>query len=175
MRNRLENLLSQIAPPIHDSRSVRALKAFETIHTGIEVDPDAAKFEFRNPIILDLRKNSQTKDKPYPYTSHLIIEHVFHVSRLLESRNIHLKYVEQSGDTYIMFRTNSGLMQYSTINNKHWIKYLMIYATGSEDPEKIGEGEFRLQLMSDKDGRMDYSVNIIYIQGGIKLTLAPVS
>jgi hypothetical protein len=134
MNNRVQNLLSQIAPS-HESQPVLSLKAFRTIHTGIEIDPDAAKFEYKNPIVLDLRKEHQNTDKSHPYTSHLIIEHIFHVAQQLEARNIHLKYVEQSGDTYIMYRTSAGLMQYSTINNKHWIKYLMIHATGSEDPE----------------------------------------
>lgn len=171
--HRISNLISQVSPK-HEDRPVLALRAFRTIHTGNEIDPDSSKFEYKSPIILDIRKDHQNKDKAYPYTTHLIIEHIFHVSRLLESRNIHLKYVE-NGDTFIMFRTKSGLVQYSTINNKHWIKYLLVHATGTEDPEKIGEGEFRLEMITDKDGRLEYSVNIVYIAGGIKLTLAPVS
>lgn len=166
-KERTENLLSKIYPK-HNPKPSISLRPFRTIHTGIVVDPDAAKFEFKRPIVMDLRKENF-------YTTHLIINHVLHISKVLEARNIHLKYVELSGDTYVLFRTKAGLIPYSTINNKHWIKYIMMHATGSEDPEKIGEGEFRLEVISLKDGRMEFTVNLIYIQGGIKLTLAPVS
>lgn len=50
-----------------------------------------------------------------------------------------------------------------------------MHATGAEDPESVGEGEFRLEIVSDRDGRMEFTVNIVYIQGGVKLTLAPIS
>jgi hypothetical protein len=125
---------------------------------------------------LSPRKSIYENDKTliYPYTTILILEHIFHLSTQLKCRNIHLKYMIDSGDTYIMLRTQSGLLNYSTINNKHWIKYLLMHATGNEDPEKAGEGEFRLDIISEKDGEQIYSVNIIYIQGGIKLTLAPI-
>ncbi len=73
-----------------------------------------------------------------------------------------------------MFRTEYGLVTYSTINNKHWIRYMMMHATGLEDPEKAGEGEFRLEVLTDRDGRMEFTVNIVYIQGGVKLTISPI-
>jgi hypothetical protein len=174
-------------------------KAFRTIHTGIINDPDAANFERKKPIQLELRKqkleqqqqetsNIELKKKKeekkvedivsdnnstldYPYTSILILDHIFHYAESLKARTIHLKYVEQSGDTYVMFRTEDGLVPYSTFQNKHWISYLLMHATGTEEYEKAGEGEFRLEVMTDKDGRLEYTVNIIYIQGGIKLTI----
>ena len=166
--------------PVHNSsarqQTVEA-RAFRTIHTGVDKDPDtAAVFERKQPIRLDLRRARFEADKSlaYPYTSLLLLEHIFHKAKLLRARHIHLKYVEASGDCYIMFRTPHGLVPYSTVNNRHWIGYLMIHATGKEDPKQAGEGEFRLQAVSDKDGRMEYTVNIVYIHQGVKLTLSPV-
>lgn len=101
---RIKHLLHQLNP--HESKPT-IQRAFRTLHTGIERDPDAATFERRRPLKLDLRKKSfeQDKSRVYPHTTILLIDHVFHVAKLLEAKNIHLKYVEDSGDTYIMFRT----------------------------------------------------------------------
>ncbi|EFC49729.1 predicted protein [Naegleria gruberi] len=173
-----------------------SMKPFRTLHTGIIHDPDAV-FERKKPLRLELRKshytttttiqkeenspperentsgsNTSSQITSYPYTSILILDHVFHIAKLLNARHVHLKYVEQSGDTYIMFRTDQGLVPYSTIQNKHWIKYLLMHATGKEEYEKAGEGEFRLEVMTERDGRLDFTVNIVYIQGGVKLTLS---
>jgi hypothetical protein len=149
-------------------------KPFRTIHTGIVNDPDSATFERKAPLRLDLRNFKEKRDETSPYTSLLLLDHIFHTAKLLHSRHIHLKYIEASGDCYIMFRTEYGLVTYSTINNKHWIRYMMMHATGLEDPEKAGEGEFRLEVLTDRDGRMEFTVNIVYIQGGVKLTISPI-
>ncbi|KAL9645149.1 hypothetical protein ABK040_002352 [Willaertia magna] len=191
VNNNLNNINNQ-----HFPKSVN-MGVFRTIHTGIVNDPDASTFERKKPLRLELRKSyyeqggtitsiessSQNKSETtttsttsgnvnYPYTSILILDHVFHVAKLLLARHIHLKYVEQSGDTYIMFRTDQGLVPYSTIQNKHWIKFLLMHSTGKEEYEKAGEGEFRLEVMTERDGRLDFTVNLIYIQGGVKVTLS---
>jgi len=147
---------------------------FTTIHTGIVNDPDASKFEFKRPIFLDLRKETYAKDqsRTYPYTSIILLEHIFNLSVIFNAMVIHLKYIEDLGDCYVMFRTPQGLVPYSTINNKHWIQYLMVHSTGQEDLEKIAEGEYRLEALTEKNGRLEFTVNILYIQGGVKLTLA---
>ena len=151
-------------------------KPYRTLHTGIINDPDSANFERKSPLRLDLRNYRQNENNENsPYTSLLLLDHLFHTSKLLHSRHIHMKYVEASGDCYIMFRTEYGLVTYSTIHNKHWIKYLMMHATGQEDPERAGEGEFRLEVLSDRDGAMGFTVNIVYIQGGVKLTISPIN
>ncbi|KAF0984592.1 hypothetical protein FDP41_000491 [Naegleria fowleri] len=175
----------------HQFTNTTLSRPFRTLHTGIINDPDAVHLERKKPLRLELRKSfyenrntfesvtestnsttPQTSTQSYPYTSILILDHVFHIAKLLQARHIHLKYVEQSGDTYIMFRTDQGLVPYSTIQNKHWIKYLLMHATGKEEYEKAGEGEFRLEVMTERDGRLDFTVNIVYIQGGVKLTLS---
>jgi hypothetical protein len=103
-----------------------------------------SSINFFRPILLDIRKKTYENDSSKPITTYLIMEHVFHIANLLKARNIHLKYVEESGDTYVMIRkiilkfkkflgTQHGLVPYSTINNKHWIKYLLMYATGLLD------------------------------------------
>lgn len=80
------------------------------------------------------------------------------------------------GDTYIMFRTeHMGLITYSTINNRHWIPYLLVHATGQEDYREAGEGEFRLEVVHERHGRMDFTVNVIYIEGGVKVTMSIIS
>lgn len=180
----------------HDRKPSNASTVFRTLHTGIVHDPDASSFERRKPLRLELRKShwraselptegkekseieeEAKRDTPssYPHTTILLLDHIFHVCRLLNARHIHLKYVEASNDTYIMYRTQYGLITYSTINNGHWIQYLMMHATGQEEPEKAGEGEFRLEVMSERDGRMEFTVNIVYIQGGVKLTVSPLA
>jgi len=187
--SRIQTIVNHLYSPenstSHFSTSV-SMKPFRTLHTGIINDPDASVFERKRPLRLELRKshyeNRNTEDEKtsenaasrqsYPYTSILILDHVFHIAKILQSRHIHLKYVEQSGDTYIMFRTDQGLVPYSTIQNKHWIRYLLMHATGREEYEKAGEGEFRLEVMTERDGRLDFTVNIVYIQGGVKLTLS---
>ncbi|KAG2386918.1 hypothetical protein C9374_001953 [Naegleria lovaniensis] len=183
----------------HSSTNITLSRPFRTLHTGIINDPDAVHLERKKPLRLELRKSfyenrntfesiteassnnlekstnsttPQASTQSYPYTSILILDHVFHIAKLLQARHIHLKYVEQSGDTYIMFRTDQGLVPYSTIQNKHWIKYLLMHATGKEEYEKAGEGEFRLEVMTERDGRLDFTVNVVYIQGGVKLTLS---
>ncbi|KAL0484788.1 hypothetical protein AKO1_003705 [Acrasis kona] len=185
---RLQTVIRHVNPN-HDER-VATAAAFRTIHTGIEYDPDAASFDRRKPLSLELRRSQwnstdvptdgdseQSKGAPssYPHTTILLLDHIFHVSRLLNARHIHLKYVEASTDTYVMFRTQYGLITYSTINNGHWIHYLMMHATGQEEPEKAGEGEFRLEVINERDGRMEFTVNIVYIQGGVKLTISPLN
>jgi len=42
---RIQNLVNHITP--HVSKPSLALRPFTTLHTGINVDPDAAKFEFK--------------------------------------------------------------------------------------------------------------------------------
>jgi hypothetical protein len=42
---RLKSLVSHISP--HISKPSLALRPFTTLHTGINVDPDSAKFEFK--------------------------------------------------------------------------------------------------------------------------------
>jgi hypothetical protein len=185
---RVQTILGHLTP--HEKKSVQA-RAFRTLHTGIIHDPDASSFEIRKPLRLELRRShwnptelptgdekseeAQITPSSYPHTTILLLDHIFHISKLLNARHIHLKYVEESNDTYIMFRTQHGLITYSTINNGHWIRYLMMHATGQEEPEKAGEGEFRLEVINERDGRMEFTVNIVYIQGGIKLTLAPLA
>jgi hypothetical protein len=176
---RIQTIYQHLYPTKHSSQQAFSggySKPFRTIHTGIVNDPDAATFEKKRQLRLDLRINdlSDQQRENVPYTSLVLLDHIFHISKLLRARHIHLKYIEASGDCYIMFRTEHGLVTYSTVNNRHWIKYMLMHATGQEDPEKAGEGEFRLEALSDRDGRMEYTVNIVYIQGGIKMTLAPV-
>jgi hypothetical protein len=204
-------------------------RAFRVLDTGIINDPDALAFERKRPIRLDLRPVSakfreqmreaaQSSDSGadtaegggaaatgavLPYTSLLLLEHVFRVAKLMRARHIHLKYIESSGDCIVLLRTEAGLVPYSTINNKHWIHYLMVHATGQEEPKEAGEGEFRLEIIlpwrheyssgggvgvggesadavdaaSSQQGgiRAEYSVNIIYIEGGVKLTLSAIN
>jgi hypothetical protein len=64
----------------------------------------------------------------------------------------------------------------------------MMHAVGTEDVESAGEGtkglakdhqhrpivylylgEFRLEVVSDEDGRMEYTCNIVYTHDGIKV------
>jgi hypothetical protein len=186
---RVQTLVQQLYP--HEKMSSHASTVFRTLHTGIVHDPDAASFERRKPLRLELRRSHwnpeqlptetdktsqvQKTQTSFPHTTILLLDHIFHVSRLLNARHIHLKYVEASHDTYIMFRTPQGLITYSTINNGHWIHYLLMHATGQEEPEKAGEGEFRLEVINEKDGRMEFTVNVVYIQGGVKLTLSPLT
>lgn len=177
MQQRLHHILQHLLPH-QNGKQVAQARAFRTIHTGIEKDPDTAStFERKRPIRLELRKSYYEQDKSiaYPFTSILLLDHIFHTAKLLDAQHIHLKYVDTSGDCYIMFRTIHGLVPYSTINNKHWIPYLMVHATGQEDPKNAGEGEFRLEVLSDRDGRMEFTVNIVYLHVGVKLTLSPLS
>eukprot|EP00697_Spironema_sp_BW2_P003631 gnl/Spiro4/14831_TR7996_c0_g1_i1.p1 gnl/Spiro4/14831_TR7996_c0_g1~~gnl/Spiro4/14831_TR7996_c0_g1_i1.p1 ORF type:complete len:211 (+),score=28.91 gnl/Spiro4/14831_TR7996_c0_g1_i1:61-693(+) len=151
------------------------LAAFRTLHTGTR--PLALGYERKRPIVLDLRQETYESDrsKVYPATTLMIIRHVFHRAHELEALNIHLKYITHLGDCYIMFRLRAGLLPFSTINNTHWIRYLMMHAVGREDVEQAGEGEFRLLIHSDLDGKLEYTCNVLYIHDGIKLTLAPLA
>eukprot|EP00761_Pharyngomonas_kirbyi_P012587 gb/GECH01012614.1/.p1 GENE.gb/GECH01012614.1/~~gb/GECH01012614.1/.p1 ORF type:complete len:211 (+),score=24.26 gb/GECH01012614.1/:1-633(+) len=203
---RLRVLLSHVQPHLHRQPSNRAdhtgnlpqaygtptphpshrypahsESAFRTLHTGIVEEGEGAAIERQRPVRLDLRQAyfDRNPDVMFPYTTVLILRHVLHVGQQLRVLNIHLKYVMESGDTYIMFRTRHGLVSYCTVQNRHWIHYLLVHATANEEPfddtHGAGEGEYRLEVVSDEDGRQEYSCNVVYIQGGVKLTLAPIS
>ena len=103
-----------------------------------------------------------------------------------------------------MYRTKQGLMSGGVIENKHWIKHLLMHAVGTEDYESAGEGEFRLDVLVDNEDdtaaatgtdalqqasaardeqpqpqqrrglRLEYTCNVVYTHDGVKLTLAPV-
>ena len=148
---------------------------FRVLDVGDVEDPDATHVEKRRPIVLDVRESRFRADPSLvkPHTTLVLVRHIVHVARLMRALHIHLKYVEDSGDCYIMFRTPRGLVPYTTINNRHWIRYMLMHAVGREDVEKAGEGEFRLEVATELDGNIEFSCNVVYIQGGVKLTLSP--
>eukprot|EP00698_Gefionella_okellyi_P011306 TRINITY_DN2976_c0_g2_i2.p1 TRINITY_DN2976_c0_g2~~TRINITY_DN2976_c0_g2_i2.p1 ORF type:complete len:168 (+),score=28.05 TRINITY_DN2976_c0_g2_i2:29-505(+) len=146
------------------------------LDTGNSKQHTALLSDRRKPLRLDTREERFKHDQTLlrPTTTLLIINHVFHEAKQVQALHIHLKYGEESGDTHVMYRTKAGLMRGTTINNSHWIRYVMMHAVGTEDVETAGEGEFRLEVVTDKDGEMHFTCNIVYLHDGVKLTLSPI-
>nr|QRZ58749.1 general secretion pathway protein EL3 [Malawimonas jakobiformis] len=168
---------SSLSQQQHTSHSAVGVRPFRTLHTGTETTKLPLPTEQRRQLVLDAReKRDRDRSAPYPYTSLLVIRHVFKTAREMQALHIHLKYIAQSGETRLMFRTKQGLMSGGVIENKHWIKYLLMHAVGTEDYESAGEGEFRLDVLVDDDSavRLEYTCNVVYTHDGVKLTLAPV-